>query len=255
MKNATELLTITGLKKYFGGLKAVDGVDITVKRGESLGLIGPNGAGKTTLFNTVCGVYVPTAGTIVLEGKEIQGMPAHQVARRGVARTFQITKVFKDMSVEDNLLVAFGMRRAPGIWSSLRRSHTRENLAEVHRLLEMVDILPVAASKAGALSLGYMRRLEIARALAMDPVLLMLDEPCAGLSQEATQDFMELIRKLKQTGTTIMLVEHNMAVATALCDRMVVLSYGIKIAEGTPQEIQSNQAVIDAYLGEDEETA
>jgi branched-chain amino acid transport system ATP-binding protein len=247
------ILEIVGVKKYFGGLKAVDGVDLSVERGETVGLIGPNGAGKTTLFNTVCGVYTPTEGRIFLAGKEIQGLPAHETARRGVARTFQITKVFKDMTVEDNILAAFGLRCAPGIFSSLRRSHTKANRDEVLRYLEMVDLVPFLHSKAGDLSLGYMRRLEIARALALQPILLMLDEPCAGLSQDATEEFIQLIGKLKQAGTTIMIVEHNMAVATVLCDRMAVLSYGVKIAEGTPQEIQHNRAVIDAYLGEEEE--
>ena len=247
------LLQVIGLKKYFGGLKAVDGVDLSVKRGETMGLIGPNGAGKTTFFNMVCGAYVPTEGKILLDNREIQGLNAHEVARRGIARTFQITKVFKDMTVEDNLLAAFALHRAPSLLSSLGRSHTRKNLAEVMEYLERVDLAAYAKSKAGDLSLGYMRRLEIARALAMRPILLMLDEPCAGLSKDATLDFMELVRKLHSDGTTIMIVEHNMAVATALCDRMTVLSYGVKIAEGTPQEVQNNQAVIDAYLGEAEE--
>jgi branched-chain amino acid transport system ATP-binding protein len=253
MAERKELLKVVGLKKYFGGLKAVDGVDLSVLSGETMGLIGPNGAGKTTFFNMVCGVYTPTEGKILLDGQEIQGLPAHAVARRGIARTFQITKVFKDMTVEDNLLAAFALRRAPSLLSSLGRSHTRRNLEEVMEYLERVDIAAFAKSKAGDLSLGYMRRLEIARALALQPILLMLDEPCAGLSKDATRDFMELVGKLQAAGTTIMLVEHNMAVATALCDRMTVLSYGVKIAEGTPQEVQSNQAVIDAYLGEAEE--
>lgn len=249
----SELLQVIGLKKHFGGLKAVDGVDLVVRRGETMGLIGPNGAGKTTFFNMVCGAYVPTAGRILLDGQEIQGLPAHEVARKGIARTFQITKVFKDMTVEDNLLAAFALKRAPGLFASLGRSHTRRNLEEVRKYLERVDITSLAKAKAGELSLGYMRRLEIARALALEPVLLMLDEPCAGLSKDATKDFMDLVNKLRAAGTTIMIVEHNMAVATALCDRMTVLSYGVKIAEGTPQEVQRDQAVIDAYLGEAEE--
>ena len=253
MADSEVLLEVRGLKKHFGGLKAVDGVDLTVKRGETLGLIGPNGAGKTTFFNMVCGFYTPTEGTIQLNGEEIQGLPAHAVARKGIARTFQITKVFKDMTVQDNLLAAFALKQAPGLLSSLRRSHTRQNIEQVQAYLERVDIASFAKVKAGDLSLGYMRRLEIARALALEPVLLMLDEPCAGLSKDATQDFLALVDKLRAAGTTIMLVEHNMAVATALCDRMTVLSYGLKIAEGTPQEVQNNQAVIDAYLGEAEE--
>ena len=253
MSETKELLKVIGLKKYFGGLKAVDGVDLSVRRGETMGLIGPNGAGKTTFFNMVCGAYTPTDGKILLDGQEIQGLPAHAVARRGIARTFQITRVFKDMTVEDNMLAAFALRRAPSLFSSLGRSHTRRNREEVMAYLEQVDLAAFSQSKAGDLSLGYMRRLEIARALALQPILLMLDEPCAGLSKDATLDFMKLVKKLQAEGTTIMIVEHNMAVATALCDRMTVLSYGVKIAEGTPQEVQSNRAVIDAYLGEAEE--
>ena len=253
MAETKELLQVRGLKKHFGGLKAVDGVDLAVHRGETLGLIGPNGAGKTTFFNMVCGYYTPTEGSILLDGQEIQGLPAHAVARKGIARTFQITKVFKDMTVEDNLLAALALKKAPSLFSSLGRSHTKRNLEQVREYLEQVDIAAFAKVKAGDLSLGYMRRLEIARALALQPILLMLDEPCAGLSKDATQDFMELVGKLQAVGTTIMLVEHNMAVATELCDRMTVLAHGVKIAEGTPQEVQNNRAVIDAYLGEAEE--
>ena len=151
MADSETLLEVRGLKKHFGGLKAVDGVDLTVKRGETLGLIGPNGAGKTTFFNMVCGFYTPTEGTIRLNGEEIQGLPAHAVARKGIARTFQITKVFKDMTVEDNLLAAFALKRSPSLLSSLRRSHTRQNLAEVMEYLERVDIAAFAKVKAGDL--------------------------------------------------------------------------------------------------------
>ena len=200
---------------------------------ETLGIIGPNGAGKTTLFNAICGVYKPTDGKVLLNGEEIQGKLPYEIARKGIARTFQISKPLGDLSIQDNIVAALGIHEYTGVKSFFKKSHTKEMLERAEELMELVDLKEYRFKLARDVSLGYLRRLEIARALATDPFLIMLDEPCAGL---------------------IILIEHNLPITMKVCDRIVVLSYGKKIAEGVPEEIRRNPQVIEAYLGEEDES-
>ena len=177
-----ELMRIEDLKMYFGGLKAIDGFDLSIYKGETLGIIGPNGAGKTTLFNAICGVYIPTGGKVIFEGKEVQGTPAHEMAKKGISRTFQISKPLSGLTIFDNVVAAAGVHEYTGIKSYFRKAHTKEVEDRVEEVIREVGLADVANKKASDVSLGYLRRLEIARALVTEPKLIMLDEPCAGLS-------------------------------------------------------------------------
>lgn len=249
----TELMRVDGLKMYFGGLKAIDGLDFTIKQGETLGIIGPNGAGKTTLFNAICGVYKPTAGTITFKGEEVQGLPAYKMARKGIARTFQISKPLADLSILDNVVAAAGVHEYTGLRSYFRKSHTPDVIARAEAALEETGLTEVRDKKASDVSLGYLRRLEIARVLVTEPELIMLDEPCAGLSNFAINEVTELILKLKEQKKSIVLIEHNLPITMKVCDRIMVLNYGKKIAEGDPETVKNDRQVIEAYLGEEDE--
>ena len=249
-----EMLKVEELKMYFGGLKAIDDFSMSVYDKETLGIIGPNGAGKTTLFNAICGVYKPTDGKVLLNGEEIQGKLPYEIARKGIARTFQISKPLGGLSIQDNIVAALGIHEYTGVKSFFKKSHTKEMLERAEELMELVDLKEYRFKLARDVSLGYLRRLEIARALATDPFLIMLDEPCAGLSNFAINEVTELIMGLKAQGKTIILIEHNLPITMKVCDRIVVLSYGKKIAEGVPEEIRRNPQVIEAYLGEEDES-
>ena len=248
-----ELMRVEDLKMYFGGLKAIDGLDLVINEGETLGIIGPNGAGKTTLFNAICGVYKPTGGKVIFKGQEVQGQPAYVMARKGIARTFQISKPLADLTLLDNVVAAAGVHEYTGMRSYFRKSHTPEVIAKAEAVLEETGLTEMRDKKASDVSLGYLRRLEIARVLVTDPELIMLDEPCAGLSNFAINEVTELILKLKERKKSIVLIEHNLPITMKVCDRIMVLSYGKKIAEGPPEVVKHDKQVIEAYLGEEDE--
>jgi len=245
------LLEVTSLSKEFDGLRALEGVTFTAEPAEILGIIGPNGAGKTTLFNLISGIFAPSAGEIKFQGNSILRLKPNQVSRLGIGRTFQIVRPFQNLDVETNVLVALGHRFYPSLGKSLRPFRQPEILQEAGALIEDTGLRPFAQHRAKNLPLGIKKRLEIARALALQPRLLLLDEPSAGLRFEESTELMDLIRKVCGQGVGVLLIEHNMQVVMDLCQRIVVLDHGSKIAEGSPEEIRSNPQVIQAYLGKE----
>lgn len=243
------LVSVKNLSIHFGGLKAVDDVSFDISHGEILGLLGPNGAGKTTCFNMISGVYKPTSGQIFLDGVRTDGLSPHKMAALGVGRTFQVVKPFSGLTVEENVLVALGMPHYGKFSGSWKFWKTAESRADAMKLLEMVGLAKEAQTRAGLLPLGNLRKLEIARAMALKPRLLLLDECFSGLRHEEIQIIEDLIRSIRSTGVAILLIEHNMRVAMSMSDRIVVLDHGRMLATGSPAEITKNPAVIEAYLG------
>jgi branched-chain amino acid transport system ATP-binding protein len=243
------LLQTRDLSKHFGGLKAVDQVNLEINAGEILGLLGPNGAGKTVCFNLISGVYRPTSGEIQFRGQRIDGLPSHLIARRGIGRTFQIVKPFASLTVLENVLVAHGVTRYGRFGQLWTPWKARPEIAAGMEMLERVGLADLAHRKAGLLPLGNLRRLEIARALVVGHQLILLDESFSGLRHEEIARLEELIRRIREDGITVLLIEHNMRVTMELCDRIVVLDHGRKIAQGDPRSIQENEQVIEAYLG------
>lgn len=248
------ILRVERLTKRFGGLLAVNEVSFHVEKGEILAIIGPNGAGKTTVFNLISGLLRPTSGQIYLEGVPIAGLRPHQIARKGIARTFQTTALFDQLRVIDNLVVAHKLRTRHGLLATLFRTRRwrtdrEKSLARAVEVLEFVGLREKALNPVSTLSQEEQKRLAIGVALATEPKIVLLDEPTAGLLQEETDGVMTLIRKLRGTGVTVCVIEHKMRMIMDLAERIIVLNYGNKIAEGTPEEISRNDAVIQAYLG------
>jgi len=235
------VLTLEGVTKRFGGLTAVRAVSLEVRPGELLGIIGPNGAGKTTLFNVIAGYYRPDEGRVRFDGRDVTGLPAHAISRLGLTRTFQIVKPFGNLSVADNVMIG----------ALTRVRHVAEARAEAERVIALCGLGPHAHARARALPIALRKRLEVARALATRPRLLLLDEVMAGLNPTELGGIIELVHRLHGEGVTLIVIEHIMAAMMRLARRIVMLHHGEKIAEGTPQEIAHDRRVIDAYLGEE----
>ena len=248
------VLKINNISKQFGGITALSDVSFSITEGEILGLIGPNGAGKTTMFNMITSVLAPTSGDISFYDEQISGLKSHQITTKGICRTFQNIRLFPEMTVIENVMTGSHCRTKSGVWKSVFRTKSqkqeeKEIYDKAKQLLDTVNLLEERDTLGKNLAYGQQRRLEIARALASEPKLLLLDEPAAGMNEQETVELHRLITKIRDMGITILLIEHDMPLVMKTCDRIVVLNFGKKIAEGEPKAIQSNPEVIKAYLG------
>ncbi len=249
-----EILTVQGLTRHFGGLAAVTDLNFDIRAGEILSLIGPNGAGKTTVFNLITGTLLPTRGKVFFQDNEITGLRPHQTTSFGIARTFQTTSLFYDETVMDNLIVSYHCRTRMGIWDALlqtacSREDERRSRQKAEEILNLIGLQDRVEELARNIPQESQKRLAVGMALVTEPKLLLLDEPTGGLTGEENMSMMALIQKVRTQGITILLIEHKMKIVMNISDRIVVLNYGQKIADGSPQEVGNNAAVIEAYLG------
>jgi branched-chain amino acid transport system ATP-binding protein len=250
------ILEVKKLSKYFGGLAAISQLDLSVVDSEILGLIGPNGAGKTTLFNVIGGFFSPTSGKVIFDGRDITGLKAHEIAHLGISRTFQASTLFMRLSVLDNVFTGYHMSYKTSMWKRLLRTSSTLKEEELLRqrateILEFAGLASLKDELAANLPHGHQRILGVCMALATNPKLLLLDEPATGMNAVEVQNMIDLIRQIRDRGITIVVVEHDMKAVMNLCDRIAVLNYGRKIAEGLPDEIRENKEVVEAYLGKE----
>lgn len=252
------LLEIKNVSKFFSGLTAIDALNLKVQKGQIYGIIGPNGAGKTTLFNCITGIYVPEEGEILWNGVDIKGVPPHKIAELGILRTFQTIRLFAEMSVAENIMSGRHIKSNQKWYNGIIPTPAyykdeKYNWEKVGEYMDLFDLSQYAATPAGDLSYGVQRKIEMARALAAEPELLILDEPAAGLNENETKDLADIIRKIQSMGVTVMMIEHDMDMIMSLCEYMTVINFGAWICEGVAADVQDNPAVIEAYIGIEDE--